>query len=501
MIAPLLLLAHGVVGLLALPTMFLPSPWRQRVLTGLCVVGAGFGVALVVANGSLDQWRAFEIRGIATIAGSAIAAAWLVAALLSARAGRWLACALVGVAASAMALAVMSEWVVPTLLFWLCSSLAIAGLAAQERAGTWVWVPLFASDVALVAALLGNWIDTRSWGLPDSLEGWPFYVLVIAAVLRVGAVPLAGTWNLLGRASAAIPLLVGGGFAVLRVALGRPDPWSASVLFLAALAVAVTLVVATRPWGGIAAAAAASIAVLLGLALLAPSALAAAGAAAVVVAAVAALWLAAPDEGAPERVVALVAVPPTLAFVAASAGVAAAIRNTVGAEDMIDKVPWTLALVAALVALTANLAVAVRLAAAIPPGSGWLERVRAAAPGALAILVARLLIVFSIAGAVMPGEWLGIESPSAAWSARRAILLAVALVVAAAAVWFALRTPTAVPARAPVAASPFEASPWLGAPTGTIAGRVLIGVALLFAVGAIAAVGWLTFEGLRLGFL
>ncbi|MDQ4096080.1 MAG: hypothetical protein M3174_07755 [Actinomycetota bacterium] len=500
MISAVLLLAHGGLGLLALGSAWVPVPWRGRVLVSLCVLGAGFGIALVVMNGSLEEWRAVELSGVATVAGAAIAAAWLVAAVVAAPEGRALSCALVGIACSSMALAVMSEWVVPALLFWLCSSLALAGLASHARSGPWVWVVLFASDAALVAALFGNWVDTRSWVLPDALEGWTFYVLVAAVALRAGVVPLFGTWSLLGRASPAIPLLVGGSFCILRVALGDGDPWAGSVLFVAALAVALVVLFARRPWGGIGAAAAAPIATMLGLAVIAPASISAAGTAAVVTAAVAALWLASSEEGAPDRVVALVALPPSLGFIAAAIAVVAALANTVAADDTVDTVSWTLALVLGPLALTASLAVATRLAATLPAAPGWFGRLRTRQQSAYAVLIVRLLLALSIAGAILPGDWLGIQAGVAAWDERRAILFGTAIVLAAAAAWFAARRTVPAPTRARPAS--FRASAWVDSPpTGTIAARALTAASLLLVVGAIGVVGWLTFEGLRLGFL
>ena len=507
MTVPVLLLAHGVLGVLALATLLIRGRWRARSLVIICLTGAAFGVALVVLNGSLEQWRTTELRGVATLAGAAAAAAWLVAAAVSAPRCRSVTCALVGISSSALALAVVNDWAVPTLLFWLCSSLAVAVLAAEARRGLGVWVLLFASDVAFAAALVGSWADTRSWSLPAELEGWPFYVLVVAAVVRSGAIPATGAWGLLDAPGApAVPLLVGGSFALLPVALGGPgDPWTGAGLFALALVVAVVLVIARGTAGGAISAASPAIAVLLGLALIAPAGLIAAGLAAIVAGAAAALWPVARAEGGPERAVAFTAVPPTLAFMVAVTAVAVSVRETMAAEEVIDRVPWVLVLILGPVALTANLALAARLAVSSPQRVGGMERVRGGDVGGLALLVTRILVVLAIAAAVLPGGWLGIESPFAAWDARRASLFGVAAAVALGAAWLTARRTVGAASPDPAGAGSLWAfQPFRPLPDpspGSLPARLLTSVTLLLAVGAIATVGWFTFEGLRLGFL
>ncbi|MDQ4143537.1 MAG: hypothetical protein M3198_07305 [Actinomycetota bacterium] len=503
MTTAILLLSHGAIGAVALLTLLLRPPWRARVLTGLCLVGAGFGVALVVSNGSSDDWRTAELGGTSALVGISIATAWLSAALVSGRRGSVLSCALIGVASSAMALAVTNKWAVPMLLFWLCSSLAIAALAAHQRSGLWVWAVLFASDAALVAALVGSWAETRSWVLPEALEGWPFYVLLLSAALRAGVMPATGAWSLSREAAPAIPLLVGGGFSLLRIGLGDADPWAGVALFILALAMSGAVLLARRRAGGIPAAAAPAIAVMLGLAVIAPSALIAAGLAAVVSAGTAAMWAFSADEAAPDRVIALTAIPPSLAFLAAVNGVVAAVGRTAGAEEVIDKVPWTLALLLGPLVLTANVAVAVRIALSLPNGSGWIGRARKLESAALAVLLSRLLLAFAVVATLLPGDWLGIRSPFAQWEERRTILLGVALVLGAVATWFAARRPTPSAEHGVSSSHPrFSPAPWLAdPPSGVLAVRLLVGAALVFAVATIAVVGWFVFEGLRLGFL
>ena len=503
----ILLLGHGVVGALALPTVWLKEPWRARVLMALCLLGAGLGVALVVLNGSLEEWRTAHLTGTATVVGTAAAASWLIALVTSGRAGGALTCSLLGIAISSLGLAVTNQWVVPALLFWVCSSLAIAALASQGRAGIWVWGLLFSSDVALTAALVGNWVDTTSWLLPDSLDGWRFYVVLVAAGVRAGVVPALGTWGFLGRPGApAIPLLTGGAFALLPFALGgEGDPWSGVALFTMATGLATLVLVARRLHGRMAFAAAVPIAALLGLAVVAPSGLVPAGLAAVVAAGSAAAWVAGAGEPGPERVVALTALPPTLAFIAAVTGAAAAVEHTVTAEEVIDKVPWTLVLVLAPVAVTATVALAAHLISRAGTGSGWLARARRGEAGALALLVTRIVLLFALAGALVPGDWLGIASPVAEWEERRAALFGAALVLAAgAAFWSARRSRREIVAAqgVPLPAGEGLAVGTLEAPrAGSLTARLLTVLTLLLAVAVIATVGWLTFEGLRLGFL
>lgn len=502
MIAALLLAGHGVLGALALPTHWLGETWRRRILVGLCVAGAALGAALIVFEGSFEQWRTVELPGSSTVAGAAVLGAWLVAAVSAAPAGRSVACALTGVGCSALGLAVTNEWVVPFLLFWICSSLALATLAASGRGAIWVWVALFASDVALAAALVGNWFDDGSWQLPEQLEGWPFYVLVLATVLRGGAVPLVGAWGLLERPGAsAVPLLAGGAFALLPVALGGPgDPWVAAGAFLVAVVVAV-IALSVRIGRRLAVAAAAPVATLLGLALTAPTGVTAAGVAAVAAATALSLWPAARGEAGRERVIALLVVPPVVASAAAVASFGAAIERTISAEDIADKAPWTLALILGPVAIATNLALAARLLTALGPRSGWFGRLRNFEASAAALLVTRLVALGVIALALLPGGWIGVASPFAAWDERRAALYGGALVLAAGAAWWAARRARTTSVAHETAPVPLDLAPLEPPRSGTVPARLFTVIVLLLALAAIATVGWLTFEGLRLGFL
>lgn len=505
MAAAILLLGHAVLGALALPSVWLKSPWRARFLMGLALIGAGLGVALVVFNGSQEEWRTARLSEAATVVGFALAVSWLVVLVTGARAGGSSTCCLVGLAGSALAIAATNDWIVPALLFWICSSLAVAALAAQGRGGIWVWGVVFASDVALAAALLGQWVDTSAWTLPDALDGWRFYILLLAVGLRAGVVPTVGVWGLLGRSGApAVPLLVGGAFALLPMALGgEGDPWSGVVLFVVAVGVSIAGLGFRTLRGRLSFGLAAPIAAFLGLAVMAPAALAPAGIAALIAAMVAALWPASVVEAGRDRVAALTALPPLVGLVAAVTALGAAVEHTVLAEEVIDKVPWTLALVLAPAALTALLAYALRLASRASGEAGWWPRLRRAEEGALVLLITRVVLLFAVAGTVLPGEWLGFAAPFSAWEERKAVLFGAAILLAVGAAWWVSR-------RAHAAAAPEEVPAvreeivigTLPAPRpGSVPARVLTVVTLLLAIGVIAAVGWLTFEGLRLGFL
>ena len=506
MVAAILLLGHGALGALALPTVWLKPPWRVRVLVGLALVGTGLAVALVVLNGSLDEWRTARLTGVATLVGAAVAAAWLLVAVTSARAGNSLTCCLVGISAAALGMAATNEWSVPALLFWICSSLAVASLAAQGRGGIWVWGVVFASDVALTAALVGYWAETSAWSLPSELDGWPFYILLLAAALRAGVVPVLGVWGLLGRPGApAIPLLIGGAFAVLPMGLGgQGDPWAGVVLFVVAIGLSVASIVVRVLRGRVAFGTTAPVAAFLGLALVAPAGLVAAGIAALVAAATAALWVPTSDEPGRERVVALTALPPLIGFVAAVTALGAAIEQTFVAEEVVDKVPWTLALVLAPAALTAIMLSAVRWVPRIRSRSGWPARLRRADGGAVGLLAQRLFWLVALAALMFPGDWVGIAAPFAVWEERKAILFGAALLLAAGAGWWVhRRTTKAVAVEEPPALPETAiATGTLPSPrAGTLPARLLTVVTFLLAIGVIATIGWFTFEGLRLGFL
>ncbi|HYN36519.1 MAG TPA: hypothetical protein VEV82_06035 [Actinomycetota bacterium] len=495
MIVPILFVGHAGLGLLALGSAFLPEKWRRRILLFLCLLGIGAGVAIAVLGVQGDTWRSTELGDTAVIAGAATALAWLVAVVVAALRGRALSCALVGVAAASLTIAATSRWMVPVLLFWVCSSVALAGLAARGERPAPIWIALFLSDACLIAALVGVWVDERTWTLPTELDGWTLYVLLAAAAIRGGAIPALGVWgSLSGAAAPAAPLLTGGAFTLLPIALGPGAPWAAAVLF--ALAIGAALWALSGSELSIPAGAAAPLALLLGAVVVAPDGLVAGGLAVVFTASVLALWRVAWGLGGADRSVALTALPPWVGFTAIAGGAGAAIEELAAARDVIDKVPWTLVVILGPAALAASVAVAARASLGAASLARWLPVLRRGRPNAIALLASRVVLVAGLAAGMVPGEWLGIDSDFAGWLPRRTILFGAAILLGLGAAWLTSRRIRF-----------FEPQPisldWTApAPQPDSTGaKILVWATLALAVGAIGTVGWFTFEGLRLGFL
>lgn len=495
MISVVLLAGHGGLGLLCLVALLLRGRWRSGTLLFFCLTGVGLGIALIVLNQSSETWRTTELSSICTVVGASAACAWLIAAVTGAANGRVLVCSLIGVSSSALALAATSRWAAPALFFWVCSSLGIAVLAGRARARGSVWVVLFASDVALAAVLVGTWSDTKDWLLPTELDGWAFYALLLAALLRAGAIPGIGTWGLTTTFGApALPLLTGSAFALLPIALGPADPWVGAGFFALALGAGIWGIVRRTLLVSIASGS--LIAVLLGLALIAPQGLVAAGFAAVLAGAVVASWPAV-TAGGVERAILFTVLPIGAAFIALGTGVVVAIEETAVAQDVVDKVPWSLVLVLIPTSVAATLALAVR-AARSQANRGVNNEAVGHPKRALALAANRLLLVGALAGVLIPGEWLGLEAAYAQWEPRRAVLVGSAIVLGAAAAFFSSRRPRNVEA---ATVTPVLVEFSLDPRPGSLPARVLSWVGLLFAVVATGAVAWFTLEGLRLGFL
>ena len=504
MIAPLVLLAPAGLGAIAVAAGVLRGAARRWILVVVSGLGICAGVALAARSGAAEEWRTTSRSEIAVIAGAGAACAWLLVVATLPRARDVLTHASIGVASAGLALATVNEWVVPTLVFWLCSSLGIATVLRRTDRALPGLVVLFASDATLVVVLGLEALEGARWTLPAGLEGWPSYALLAAAALRAGVVPGTGPWGALDRRAApALPLLVAGSLWMLGVALEGSDRWGPIVLLIAAGGAALWALAARAPAGS--GVAAASVGLLLAAAVTAPSALLAAGLTAVLAVTFGALVAASPRAPSPEGALLLCALPPSAGFLAVVAAWSAALANTVRSDELVDRVPWVLVagLFAGVLALT--LAASVRLAAALVPGrpSNRDEGapplpVEAVSPGWTPVLAAARAVALVSASVVFwPGEWLDVEGSSWVDGPPNDPLFGAALVAAAVAAWLAVRrgrpepeveTPELVPG-----VTPFPRS-------GVIA-RAVAMLAVVLALGVIGGVGWLTFEGLRLGFL
>ena len=243
--------------------------------------------------------------------------------------------------------------------------------------------------------------------------------------------------------------------------------------------------------------AAAPAALLLGSAIVSPPSLLAAALGGVLTAAVLALWQATGDYGGADRVFALTVLPPWIGFIAVVGAIGAAVGQLAGAEDVVDKVPSTVVVVLAPAALAASVAVAARAAKGAPGSDRWWPALKRRSSDALALLASRFLVALGIAGGMVPGEWLGLDTGFAGWDSRRTILFGAALVLGLGASFFARRGTTSITEPSSVELSWVAPAPR----SGTISARILVWTSLALAVGAIGTVGWFTFEGLRLGFL
>ena len=500
MIEPVLLLGHAVLGAAALGTRWVRGQWRRRLLIGIGLLGVVLGVALAVRSGSSDEWRSTTVGGVAVLVGLSAACAWVVALVALVDDGDPLGFALLGVATTGLAMAAVNRWVVPALLFWFCSSLALAGVLRRATGTSPALLVLFASDAALVIALAYGALDAGLWRLSDGLDGWPFYVVVAAGALRAGVLPRTGTWASVARsAGPALPLLAGGGFVLLSYGLGPPDRWAALLLLVWGAAVGAWAI--GRRVTSLTVGAAALISLLASCALVIPEALIPAGLAATF--ATAATALVQTVRGT-EASLPLSPLPPSAGFIAVALGFGAAVQQAFGSDRLSDKIPWTIvaALIPVVMATCVGAAARVGAGAARggrPPPSParmWSRLVPRNA-GAWGTLVLRLVVATSFTVALWPETWLGVDATRWDADVRSAALFGAAMVAALVAGWITTRGRDRTLAAATIAVS-LRAAPFPR--TGVVARGVSLMAAVL-AVGVVGGLTWLTFEGLRVGFL
>jgi hypothetical protein len=519
-------LSHAALAAVLLLSVWVRRDIRSRVVAIVAAVGAASGIVLMFSAQSTETWRTATFGSAVVAVGVAITCAWLITGLSDARTGKWQTGVLVGVAGSGTALAAANEWVVPALLFWAISSLAIAALVSEGRGRVAVWLALFASDACLVAGLIGSSLDTESWLVPDALTGWPLVVVLASAVLRAGALPLTGIWGALGsEGSPALPLISAGAFVAVIWALGDPVPWLGVGLVVVAILTAVVGLLRTELSAPLIAAA--PVALGLGVAVAEPGAAVAAGVASVIAVALVALWPALPGRGEAPRALHLAFVPPTIGFVAVVAAAVATFDRAVESDLIADTVVNTLfsALLPVAVAVSVGLGARIARADHEPAGDDWAP----AETRALSIVTWALLAA-SVALAVAPPEILSLDGQPLG-SIETRIMLAAAAVIGAGVAYLTWRRraaalePAAEPEEeavgpdeeittvlyeagapepdvtdeeAPVPALSFHA---LAPATAKRSGKVLAYVAILLALVMVASVGWFTVYGMRLGFL
>jgi hypothetical protein len=484
-VSPVILYSvHATLGAILAAAIFAPRGWRRVVLLSAATIGSASGIALAVVA-SIDEsvWRSTTLappRGV--VAGAAVACAWLLVGALGDE--RTLgAGALVGLAGSGILLATLNDWVLPALVLWIASSVALVALVSRAELRVGALLAIGVSDLALVGALALQSLDERVWTMPESLSGLPLGLALVSLVVRSGAVPLAGVWETLdSQAAPALPLLLGGPLALLGVPLSSSGQWVA----VAALAVALGLCVATLMLRQLPLPLLGSWPVWLGLGLMiaTPAALQPAALATLFAVTMVALW---PETGGAGRAAGgLLAgfVPPTVGWVAIVATAVPAFDR--GAGRSVEE-----ALIAGLLPLTVagGVALAARLARLNGSDSTGLRAT---------VAVGALLIA---------GLGTGLASPSVLGPARdtlgdfeRVLALngaALALALVAGAIAY-LRGSGATE---PVARDPEASAAALVYSEDRADTAVLVGVFALIGLGTLAIVAYLAVEGLSYGFL
>ncbi|MGH2753006.1 MAG: hypothetical protein ACRDLB_01105 [Actinomycetota bacterium] len=484
---PGLLLGHAGLALVVSVGAFLPRPNRVLLLRVVGALGVILAAALAVAADRDETWRTTALDPpAAVLAGVTIACAWLLVTALDRGQGRWDVAALIGIGCTGVALTATNEWLVPGALFSFAAALAVAGTASSFEHRGEVWLQIFATGAMITGALVVDWQDTGSWGAPGEIDGWGFWLLAGGVVLRAGALPVFGVWRLCGdSAAAAAPLLVGTGFIILSGPGSRTQPWVA-VGLLAFSAAAIGWALITKREGEVAGSW--PVVVALAVAFAAPEAVYGAGIAAVLATSAAATGLAHRYAGDPARSLAVGFSPLTLGFAVLAAGAIVAFERATGATTDEESIPWTTASALFPVALAAGLTLASRLAR----GAGAV-RSRAG----VTALTTSALVVASLGFGLFPDDVGQLATDPLGPQRSVLVLHLVALAAAVAAGGWAFRRGYATQdlSRAsyePVGGSlaPRSLPGWL---SGTLAAVLAFGIA--------GAVGWLTIEGLRVGFL
>lgn len=333
------LLGHAAIaaGLLAVGIAVGPG---ERVARAAATAGALLGLATVVARDSIGGWRGLDAEpGAVALAAGAVALAWMGVLGLDLGSARWRAGVLTGAGGSALMLFAAAQWFVPALLFWVCCSLALLGLAGRSERATGVWVAVALGDAAVVAALAAIWRDTGAWALPDAAAGWPVAALLGAVIVRSGAVPGAGVWHALDSPGAcAIPLAVGSSLVLLSRSGGGREVWVGVGLLVLGLAVAGREIARRTLSAGLMASW--PVCVMLAAIFAFPNVAPVAGTAALLGASAVMLWPDAIGRGRLSRGIVLSCLPPTIAFSAIVPAAAEALARMETESSTAASLPW-----------------------------------------------------------------------------------------------------------------------------------------------------------------
>jgi hypothetical protein len=481
----LLYLGHAAIGLALLATWPLKREFRRAGVLAGSGAGALLAVGLYLAGDSDAAWRTtgLEAQTAAMIA-VAIACAWILLGALDRGSGRADAGCLIGVASSGLVLFATNEWVVPGALYWVASSVAVVVMTRGKSAAP-ARVAILVSDVAVVVALASYSLDLQTWRMPEGMEGWPYWVLVGALVVRAGALPQLGIWAAIPSRMGAcgLPLLVAGGFALLLGPAGGAQVAAGLALLVVALATCFWALVGKDLL--LATVAAWPVALTLGVGFISPEAVARAGIAAALAVTAVVLWPNCLGRAEAERGLLVAFVPATAGFGVIVAGALEAFERATESTSVIESAPWAAAAALLPAALAAGVALGARLGRRLEP----------ATPERLPLAASWIVVGLSVLMGVAPQGFLELESGVGS-TARTTWLHLVALAAGVGAAFlFAGRSGRVIPSRAEGRLL-----------TGAIAARPSFGVPLVWlsvALGVVAIGGalWLTYEGLKVGFL
>jgi hypothetical protein len=229
---PVVLFGHGALAALCLVAGAFPRPIRARLTTTVALLGAALGGLQVALWESGEGWRTVSLDPAgAPIAGAAAMAAWAIVATSSPAEDRWWSGAFVGVSAMGLGMFASNDWLVPALLFWSASSIALIALLVRAEGGIAPVAAIVVSDALLIAAAAQGVLGDGNWTLPvGSGDGW-FWLLAAAAIMRAGTIPLLAP----GSARASLPLLAGGGLSIAAGIGEGSEPWLAAALVATAV--------------------------------------------------------------------------------------------------------------------------------------------------------------------------------------------------------------------------------------------------------------------------
>lgn len=468
---------HAVLAAGLLLTRPLAAAERSRAITAAGLLGAASALVLFVVRGSTTTWGSLSMQeGRAATAATAVFCAWLLVVATDDGRGRWEGGALVGAGSAALIGFSLNGWIVPALLFWICISAATAVGSAISDPTRSTRAVVGLSDACVVGALATWAVTEETWRMPGSLDGWILVVAIVGIALRAGVAPRIGSWELAaGGRVALIPLLWGSVFALVPT-LSDGDEVAVALVFLLAgmlaalwCAIRSPQVVLVAGW---------IVATMLALVFVEPEALGKAAAAAALAATAALVWPWTGGRAGPERGLLLALVPLTVGFGPIVGAASASFERSSTAASVLSAAPWT----AFAALLPAALAVGVTMGAAIA------RRAEPETYRPVAVLVTWAIAGLALVLGLTGGAGLGLELDPELW------LYAVAAFLAVGAARFAPRQPVLNEVVTSEPALGVLAVPSSISKVAEPAGVILVG-------GALVATLWLTYVGLRTGFL